>query len=143
MTRISRANKISANSDGFTQGEIVAIQDAENSLYGEQLEWCVAVDTQKGTKTILRVWTGKTINEEKTYKETEETQAKYNKITQLCLNLAIVDESTLMSKKEIDIDLAKKLEGKLIEFKTKPSKKRRALKEIDISTVRLVKVSAK
>ena len=139
MGRITRANKISKNEHGFVQGKIIAIDTVENQYGKQQLEWSIGVETAKGTTTIMRVWTGLNVNSEKNYQPKDNGDVMYNKLTQICLSLKVFDEEKLHSDSEIDIDLSKLLEDKEILFKTKPSEKRRALEEIDISTIKLAK----
>ena len=136
MARITRANKISKNPDGFVNGEIIAIQEAE-SQYGNQLEWAIGVQTAKGITALMRFWTGTTLNHEKNYFPTEGSKGEYNKLTQICLLLGVVSEELLTSQTAIDIDVSEALEGKKVWFKTKPSEKRRALENVDVSTLRL------
>lgn len=136
MARITRANKISKNPDGFVNGEIIAIQEAE-SQYGYQLEWTIGVQTAKGITALMRFWTGTTLNQEKNYFPTEDSDGEYNKLTQICLVLEVVNEELLTSETAIDIDVSEALEGKKVCFKTKPSEKRRALENVDFSTLRL------
>ena len=142
MGRITRANKISKNEDGFVRGKVIAIEDTVSQSGKPQLEWSIGVGTAKGTTTIMRKWTGRIANPDKNFlpEDSEGNEdLMYNELTQMCLNLEVFDEEKLHSDSEIDIDLNKSLEDKEVIFKTKPSKKRRGLEVIDITTIRLAK----
>lgn len=138
MPRVKRANKITKTTDGFVHGEIIAVEEVDNQYGGTQFEWSIGVDTKKGTTTIMRFWTGTIINDVKSYYPSEDSDAQYNQLTQLCLQLGLLDEGLLNSDQEIDFDLSEKLDGRKVSFTTKPSRKRRALEEVDLSTLKLV-----
>lgn len=138
MPRISRATKIESDSDGYVEGELISIEDAEKSLYGEQIEWVFAVKNTSGKSSLIRCWTGLNVNDEKTYYPEPGAKPQYNMLTQILLSIGVVDEKTLRSKEEIDCEL-NDLVGKLYRFKLTPDKKRPALKRLDVSTITLIK----
>ena len=134
MARIGRSNKIATNSNGFVNGTIIAIEHVESNYNKQgQLEWAIGVETAKGTNSIVRFWTGLNINNEKNYYPTEGSDGEYNKLTQICLSLQVVNQELLNSEEDIDINISEVLDNKSVIFKMKPSERRRALKEIDIS----------
>lgn len=138
MARIKRANKIAKNTDGLVHGEIIAVEEVDNLYGGTQFEWSIGVNTTRETKTIMRFWTGTNVNDEKYYYSEEDSLPKYNKLTQICLQLGLLDEDLLNSDQEIDLDLSESLDGQKVSFKTKPSEKRRAFKEVDWSSLKLI-----
>lgn len=136
MPRISRATKIESNSDGYVQGELISLDFAENPMYKEQLEWVFVVTNSLGKKTLMYVWTGLKINNEKTYYPEDSGKPQYNKLTQILLGIGTIDKKTLSSKEDIDLELDE-LVGKNYRFKLISDKKNPALKRLDVSSIQL------
>lgn len=136
MPRISRATKIESDDTGYVRGELISLEYAENSKFNEQLEWVFAVTNSLGKKSLVRVWTGLNINDEKTYYPEDGGKPQYNKLTQMLLGIGKIDEKTLHSKEEIDLDL-NDLTDKEYLFKLVPDKKNPALKRLDVSSIKL------
>jgi hypothetical protein len=137
MTRISRATKIQSDEQGFVVAELIAIELTE-SQYGDQFEWVFSVGNSKGAKSLMREWTGLSINDEKTYyPEDGDGKGEYNKLTQMLLQLKLIDLKLLKSKEEPDIDL-EKLVGKSFRFQITNDKKRPGLKRINLKTLELI-----
>jgi len=144
------ANKIVADDNGYTAGEIIDINEIDEHsekegkkdvAYSSQFEFLIKV---KGTKkdTLLRFWTGQNINSEKF--EVDET-TDYNRLTRFLLNMGLLD-----SKKLAELDKAKITEsdieldsliGQKIEFKMNKSIKRKGLSVIDIKSIKPVKTA--
>lgn len=136
MPRISRATKIEANSNGYVEGELISLDFTENSQYNEQLEWVFAVANSSGKKSLVRLWTGININDEKTYYPEDGGKPQYNKLTQILLGIGAIDQKLLSSKEEVDLEL-EEFVGKVYQFKLVSDKKNPALKRLDVSSIRL------
>jgi hypothetical protein len=146
------ANKIVADNNGYTTGEIIDINEIDEHsekegkkevFYASQFEFLIKV---MGTKkdTLLRFWTGQNINSEKFEIDGEET-SDYNRLTRFLLNMGLLD-----SKKLVELDKAKIAEsdieldsliGQKIEFKMNKSIKRKGLSVIDIKSIKPVKTA--
>lgn len=146
------ANKIVADNNGYTTGEIIDINEIDEHsekegkkevTYSSQFEFLIKV---VGTKkdTLLRFWTGQNINSEKFEVEVDET-TDYNRLTRFLLNMGLLD-----SKKLAELDKAKIAEsdieldsliGQKIEFKMNKSIKRKGLSVIDIKSIKPVKTA--
>jgi hypothetical protein len=146
------ANKIVADNNGYTTGEIIDINEIDEHsekegkkevTYSSQFEFLIKV---VGTKkdTLLRFWTGQNINSEKFEVEIDET-TDYNRLTRFLLNMGLLD-----SKKLAELDKAKIAEsdieldsliGQKIEFKMNKSIKRKGLSVIDIKSIKPVKTA--
>jgi hypothetical protein len=146
------ANKIVADNNGYTTGEIIDINEIDEHsekegkkdvFYASQFEFLIKVE---GTKkdTLLRFWTGQNINSEKFEVEIDET-TDYNRLTRFLLNMGLLD-----SKKLAELDKAKIAEsdieldsliGQKIEFKMNKSIKRKGLSVIDIKSIKPVKTA--
>jgi hypothetical protein len=144
------ANKIVADNNGYTTGEIIDINEIDEHsekegkkevTYSSQFEFLIKVE---GTKkdTLLRFWTGQNINSEKFEVEGDET-TDYNRLTRFLLNMGLLD-----SKKLAELDKAKIAEsdieldsliGQKIEFKMNKSIKRKGLSVIDIKSIKPIK----
>jgi hypothetical protein len=144
------ANKIVADDNGYTTGEIIDINEIDERsekegkkevTYSSQFEFLIKV---VGTKkdTLLRFWTGQNINSEKFEVEIDET-TDYNRLTRFLLNMGLLD-----SKKLAELDKAKIAEsdieldsliGQKIEFKMNKSIKRKGLSVIDIKSIKPIK----
>jgi hypothetical protein len=144
------ANKIVADDNGYTRGEIIDINEIDEHsekegkkevFYASQFEFLIKVN---GTKkdTLLRFWTGQNINSEKFEVEGDET-TDYNRLTRFLLNMGLLD-----SKKLAELDKAKIAEsdieldsliGQKIEFKMNKSIKRKGLSVIDIKSIKPIK----
>ena len=146
------ANKIVADNNGYTTGEIIDINEIDEHsekegkkevTYSSQFEFLIKVE---GTKkdTLLRFWTGQNINSEKFEVEGDDT-TDYNRLTRFLLNIGLLD-----SKKLAELDKAKIAEsdieldsliGQKIEFKMNKSIKRKGLSVIDIKSIKAVKTA--
>ena len=144
------ANKIVADDNGYTTGEIIDINEIDERsekegkkevTYSSQFEFLIKV---VGTKkdTLLRFWTGQNINSEKFEVEGDDT-TDYNRLTRFLLNMGLLD-----SKKLAELDKAKIAEsdieldsliGQKIEFKMNKSIKRKGLSVIDIKSIKPIK----
>lgn len=144
------ANKVATQDNGYTIGEIIAIEEIEEHtekegkkevFYASQFEFQVAT---KGTKKdiLMRFWTGQNINSEK-FEDDETGNSDYNRLTRFLLNMGLLD-----SKKLAELDKAKidesdieldSLIGRKIEFKMNKSIKRKGLSVIDIKSIKPVK----
>jgi hypothetical protein len=147
------ANKIVADDNGYTTGEIIDINEIDEHsekegkkevFYASQFEFLIKV---KGTKkdTLLRFWTGQNINSEKFEVEGDDKTTDYNRLTRFLLNMGLLD-----SKKLAELDKAKIAEsdieldsliGQKIEFKMNKSIKRKGLSVIDIKSIKPVKTA--
>lgn len=144
------ANKIVADDNGFTIGEIIAVNEIEERTekegkkevnYASQFEFLVSVDGTK-KQTLLRFWTGTNINSDKF--ENEETgKSEYNRLTRLLLNMGLIDakkltelDKTNIDESEIDLE---SLVGQKIRFKMDKSIKRKGLSVINIGTIEPLK----
>ncbi|MFM6214528.1 hypothetical protein [Planktothrix sp.] len=143
------ANKVATQDNGYTIGEIIAIEEIEEHtekegkkevFYASQFEFQVAT---KGTKKdiLMRFWSGQNINSEQF--EDETGTSDYNRLTRFLLNMGLID-----SKKLAELDKAKidesdieldSLIGRKIEFKMNKSIKRKGLSVIDIKSIKPVK----
>jgi hypothetical protein len=144
------ANKIVADDNGYTTGEIIDINEIDEHsekegkkevFYASQFEFLIKV---KGTKkdTLLRFWTGQNINSEKFEVEGDET-TDYNRLTRFMLNMGLLDAKKLteldkakLEDSEIDLEV---LRGQKIEFKMNKSIKRKGLSVIDIKSIKPIK----
>lgn len=146
------ANKIQTENNGFTIGEIIAIEEVEEHtekegkkeiFFKSQFEFQVAV---KGTKKdiLMRFWTGQKINSEQ-FEDEESGTSDYNRLTRFLHNMGLLD-----SKKLAELDKAKiedsdieldSLIGRKIQFKMVKSIKRKGLSIIDIKSIKPVKES--
>ena len=144
------ANKIVADNNGYTTGEIIDINEIDEHsekegkkevTYSSQFEFLIKVE---GTKkdTLLRFWTGQNINSEKFEVEGDDT-TDYNRLTRFLLNIGLLD-----SKKLAELDKAKIAEsdieldsliGQKIQFKMNKSIKRKGLSVIDIKSIKPIK----
>ena len=147
------ANKIVADDNGYTTGEIIDINEIEEHtvkegkkeiFYASQFEFLIKV---VGTKkdTLLRFWTGQNINSEKFEIDGDEMLTDYNRLTRFLLNMGLLDAKKLteLDKAKLeysDIDL-EVLIGQKIEFKMNKSIKRKGLSVIDIKTIKPIKTA--
>jgi hypothetical protein len=139
------ANKIVADDNGYTTGEIIDINEIDEHTekegkkeitYASQFEFLIAVDGTK-KQTLLRFWTGQNINSEKFENEGDET-SDYNRLTRFLLNMGLLDAKKLAEldkAKESEIDL-EALRGRKIQFKMNKSIKRKGLSVIDIKSIK-------
>jgi hypothetical protein len=139
------ANKIVADDNGYTIGEIIDINEIDEHTekegkkevtYASQFEFLIAVDGTK-KQTLLRFWTGQNINSEKFENEGDDT-TDYNRLTRLLLNMGVLDAKKLADldkEKESEIDL-EALRGRKIQFKMNKSVKRKGLSVIDIKSIK-------
>lgn len=142
------ANKIVADDNGYTTGEIIDINEIEEHtvkegkkeiFYASQFEFLIKV---VGTKkdTLLRFWTGQNINSEKFEIDGDEMLTDYNRLTRFLLNMGLLDAKKLteLDKAKLedsDIDL-EVLKGLKIQFKMNKSIKRKGLSVIDIKSIK-------
>ena len=147
------ANKIVADDNGYTTGEIIDINEIEEHtvkegkkeiFYASQFEFLIKV---VGTKkdTLLRFWTGQNINSEKFEIDGDEMLTDYNRLTRFLLNMGLLDAKKLteLDKAKLeysDIDL-EVLIGQKIEFKMNKSIKRKGLSVIDIKSIKPIKTA--
>ena len=147
------ANKIVADDNGYTTGEIIDINEIDEHIekegkkevfYACQFEFLIKV---VGTKkdTLLRFWTGKNINSEKFEIDGDEKNTDYNRLTRFLLNMGLLDAKKLteLDKAKLedsDIDL-EVLIGQKIEFKMNKSIKRKGLSVIDIKSIKSIKTA--
>lgn len=145
------ANKIVADDNGYTTGEIIDINEIEEHtvkegkkeiFYASQFEFLIKV---VGTKkdTLLRFWTGQNINSEKFEIDGDEMLTDYNRLTRFLLNMGLLDAKKLteLDKAKLedsDIDL-EVLKGLKIQFKMNKSIKRKGLSVIDIKSIKPIK----
>lgn len=148
------ANKIVADDNGYTTGEIVDVNEIEERTekegkkevkYSSQFEFLINVEGTKKT-TLLRFWTGQNINSEK-FEIDGEDKEDYNRLTRFLLNMGLLDSKKLteLDKAKIDdsdIDL-EVLKGQKIEFKMNKSIKSKGLSVIDIKSIKPVKPATK
>lgn len=146
------ANKIATEDNGYTIGEIVAIEEIEEHsekegkkevFYASQFEFQIAT---KGTKKdiLMRFWTGQKINSEK-FEDDESETSDYNRLTRFLLNMGVLDtkkltelDKTKIDDSDIELD---SLIGQKIQFKMIKSIKRKGLSIIDIKSIKPVKES--
>ena len=147
------ANKIVADDNGYTTGEIIDINEIDEHIekegkkevfYACQFEFLIKV---VGTKkdTLLRFWTGRNINSEKFEIDGDEKNTDYNRLTRFLLNMGLLDAKKLteLDKAKLedsDIDL-EVLIGQKIEFKMNKSIKRKGLSVIDIKSIKSIKTA--
>ena len=147
------ANKIVADDNGYTTGEIIDINEIDEHIekegkkevfYACQFEFLIKV---VGTKkdTLLRFWTGRNINSEKFEIDGDEKNTDYNRLTRFLLNMGLLDAKKLteLDKAKLedsDIDL-EVLIGQKIEFKMNKSIKRKGLSVIDIKSIKPIKLA--
>ena len=147
------ANKIVADDNGYTTGEIIDINEIDEHsekegkkevFYACQFEFLIKV---VGTKkdTLLRFWTGRNINSEKFEIDGDEKNTDYNRLTRFLLNMGLLDAKKLteLDKAKLedsDIDL-EVLIGQKIEFKMNKSIKRKGLSVIDIKSIKSIKTA--
>lgn len=144
------ANKIVADDNGYTIGEIIDINEIDEHTekegkkeiaYSSQFEFLIAVEGTK-KQTLLRFWTGQNINSEQFENEGDET-SDYNRLTRFLLNMGLLDAKKLseLDKSKLDdseIDL-ETLRGQKIQFKMNKSIKRKGLSVIDIKSIKPIK----
>jgi hypothetical protein len=144
------ANKIIADDNGYTTGEIIDINEIDEHsekegkkevFYSPQFEFLIAVEGTK-KQTLLRFWTGQNINSEQFEVEGDD-KTDYNRLTRFLLNMGLLD-----SKKLAELDKAKIAEsdieldsliGQKIQFKMNKSIKRKGLSVIDIKSIKPIK----
>ena len=147
------ANKIVADDNGYTTGEIIDINEIEEHtvkegkkeiFYASQFEFLIKVE---GTKkdTLLRFWTGQNINSEKFEIEGDDKTTDYNRLTRFLLNMGLLDSKKLAELdkaklEESDIELDS-LIGLKIQFKMNKSVKRKGLSVIDIKSIKPIKTA--
>ena len=145
------ANKIVANDNGYTTGEIIDINEMDEHsekegkkeiIYSSQFEFLIKLE---GTKKdiVMRFWTGQNINSEKFEIDGDEKNTDYNRLTRFLLNMGLLDAKKLteLDKAKLeysDIDL-EVLIGQKIEFKMNKSIKRKGLSVIDIKSIKPIK----
>lgn len=147
------ANKIVADDNGYTTGEIIDINEIEEHtvkegkkeiFYASQFEFLIKV---VGTKkdTLLRFWTGQNINSEKFEIDGDEMLTDYNRLTRFLLNMGLLDAKKLteldkakLENSDIDLEV---LIGQKIEFKMNKSIKRKGLSVIDIKSIKPIKTA--
>jgi len=141
------ANKIVADDNGYTTGEIIDINEIDEHsekegkkevTYASQFEFLIAVEGTK-QQTLLRFWTGQNINSEQFKNEGDDT-TDYNRLTRFLLNMGLLDAKKLseldkaeLEESEIDLET---LRGKKIQFKMNKSIKRKGLSVIDIKSIK-------
>lgn len=123
--KVKSANRPIYDAEGFIVAslESVLMLDAEDSEFDSEqfLFNFVAEGLRKSIN--FKLWTGTKINPDK-YSTEDSKDKKYNKLTQLCLNLNVLNTSdleALAEGKELDIDL-EKLEGMQVKFKLNKAK---------------------
>jgi len=147
------ANKIVADDNGYTTGEVIDINEIDEHsekegkkdvFYASQFEFLIKVE---GTKkdTLLRFWTGQNINSEKFEVDGDEKLTDYNRLTRFLLNIGLLDAKKLteLDKAKLedsDIDL-EVLIGQKIQFKMNKSIKRKGLSVIDIKSIKPIKTA--
>ena len=147
------ANKIVADDNGYTTGEIIDINEIEEHtvkegkkeiFYASQFEFLIKVE---GTKkdTLLRFWKGQNINSEKFEIEGDDKTTDYNRLTRFLLNMGLLDSKKLAELdkaklEESDIELDS-LIGLKIQFKMNKSVKRKGLSVIDIKSIKPIKTA--
>ena len=143
------ANKIVADDNGYTTGEIIDINEIDEHTekegkkevtYASQFEFLIAVEGTK-KQTLLRFWTGQNINSEK-FENEGDNSTDYNRLTRLLINMGLLDakklselDKTQLEDSEIDLDT---LRGRKIQFKMNKSIKRKGLSVIDIKSIKPV-----
>jgi hypothetical protein len=144
------ANKIVADDNGYTTGEIIDINEIDEHTekegkkevtYASQFEFLIAVEGTK-KQTLLRFWTGQNINSEK-FENEGDNSTDYNRLTRLLINMGLLDakklselNKTQLEDSEIDLDT---LRGQKIQFKMNKSIKRKGLSVIDIKSIKPIK----
>lgn len=147
------ANKIVANDNGYTTGEIIDINEMDEHsekegkkeiIYSSQFEFLIKLE---GTKKdiVMRFWTGQNINSEKFELDGDEKNIDYNRLTRLLLNMGLLDAKKLteldkakLENSDIDLEV---LIGQKIEFKMNKSIKRKGLSVIDIKSIKPIKTA--
>jgi len=141
------ANKIVADDNGYTTGEIIDINEIDEHTekegkkevtYASQFEFLIAVEGTK-KQTLLRFWTGQNINSEK-FENEDNDSTDYNRLTRLLINMGLLDakklselDKTQLEDSEIDLE---SLRGQKIQFKMNKSIKRKGLSVIDIKSIK-------
>ena len=147
------ANKIVADDNGYTTGEIIDINEMDEHsekegkkeiIYSSQFEFLIKLE---GTKKdiVMRFWTGQNINSEKFELDGDEKNIDYNRLTRLLLNMGLLDAKKLteldkakLENSDIDLEV---LIGQKIEFKMNKSIKRKGLSVIDIKSIKPIKTA--
>jgi hypothetical protein len=147
------ANKIVADDNGYTTGEIIDINEMDEHsekegkkeiIYSSQFEFLIKLE---GTKKdiVMRFWTGQNINSEKFEIDGDEMLTDYNRLTRFLLNMGLLDAKKLteldkakLENSDIDLEV---LIGQKIEFKMNKSIKRKGLSVIDIKSIKPIKTA--
>lgn len=151
MARLSKANGLLKNSEGWVEGTLISVEPVESELTNQktgeieqtsQIEWVWEVATKKEKVTTkLHTWSGLTLNTSKHwYDDGKDGESQFNKLTQLVLasNLASLEEiEQAEAGGDIDLDTEAVI-GKKYKFKTRPKRGRGSLEEVVISTVELI-----
>ncbi len=145
--RLSRANRIQTNEKNIVVGKLTSVELVKSDFADEdtgeisstdQIEWIWEVPTAIGDKTTnIHEWTGLNVNSEKTWYPDNSDEPSYNKLT------TILIKSELLNPKSIDdtdletIDI-ESLIGKDFQFELERRSKKRTIKNIKLSTLKLI-----
>ncbi len=142
------ANTPITDSEGWIEAELsdVTYLEADESEY-EREQYLFDFLAQGSQRPInFKIWTGTSLNADRYQNGNGSKTAELNKLTRLCISLGLSNEKQLKEAQskgqEVDIDL-EALKGSKVRFKLQKSAKNRGLSQIDIDTVKLVKVSEK
>jgi len=144
--RISRANRIATTEENLAVGTLASVDVVQSEIINqqtgeivetEQIEWIWEVPTAiKGKTTSIHEWTGLSVNSEKTYYP-ENGEPSYNKLTTILIKTGLLNEKTIddADLKSIDIE---SLIGQKFEFELERRAKKRNIKSIKLSTIKLI-----
>lgn len=144
--RISRANRIATTEDNLVIATLTSVDVVQSDIVNqqtgeivetEQIEWVWEVPTAiKGKTTSIREWSGLNVNSEKTYYP-ENGEPTYNKLTTILIKTGLLDEETIDDADLETIDI-ESLIGQKFEFELERRAKKRNIKSVKLSTIKLV-----
>lgn len=144
--RISRANRIATTEDNLVTATLTSVDVIQSDIINqqtgevvetEQIEWIWEVPTAiKGKTTNVHEWTGLNVNGEKTYYP-ENGDPTYNKLTTILIKTGLLNEKTIDDADLESIDI-ESLIGQKFEFELERRAKKRNIKSVKLSTIKLV-----
>lgn len=144
--RISRANRIATTEDNLVTATLVSVDVIQSDIINqqtgevvetEQIEWIWEVPTAiEGKTTSIHEWSGLNVNSEKTYYP-ENGEPTYNKLTTILIKTGLLNEETIDDADLENIDI-ESLIGQKFEFELERRAKKRNIKSVKLSTIKLV-----
>ncbi len=148
---ITRAGKLIIDEDGYVTAPLASVEivDHPEDSNGnrKQLKFIFEIPTNKGTSN-KPLWTGVTINPEKSYYPVDPVTGEYaplpeyNLLTQMLLALGILSEESFKPDYEINFDI-ESLVGRIFKFHVTPSRTNPNFSDILIPSMRFAETDIK